>query len=203
MNITDQQRALLLLLVLEHDLTGGAQFILVRSFNNAGLCYRGGVSVPCNYDDADLYQLQRQNLITLFRNAEGNLSGGPTELGIKTAHQVNPGNSFDDPWQHNPFPEGTKAHEFWEDTKLWAKEHFALFQVEMSKTLPAETAPADEFVKHTLNTIEGVYDIWAQAFGRNGVLTKDAADASEHLLTASGVFLIDGDVQIDFPDSIQ
>ena len=67
---------------------GGAQFILVRAGTESGLVYADhpteGVSVEA--DDADFFQLERENLITLIRNAQGQLCGKVTQLGITAVH---------------------------------------------------------------------------------------------------------------------
>jgi hypothetical protein len=89
----------------------------------------------------------------------------------------------DDPWGKNPFPEGTRAHQSWKDTSIWAKEHLTVFHSEMLESLPPEEASPKEFLDHHLKAIAGAFDILAGAFSRSAVLTDDAAGAFEHLLT--------------------
>ena len=89
----------------------------------------------------------------------------------------------DDPWGKNPFPEGTRWHQVWKEISLWVKEHLALFHSEMLESMPPEEASSKEFLDHHLKALAGTFDIWAGAFSRSAVLTDDAADAFEHLLT--------------------
>ena len=88
----------------------------------------------------------------------------------------------DDPWGQNPFPEGTRAHQIWTDTNLWAKEHLALFLSEMLESMPPEEASSKEFLDHLLKTQAGIFDIWASALSKSAVLTDQAAGAFNHLL---------------------
>jgi hypothetical protein len=85
--LTDQQKDLLRLLVSKHESSGGSQFIFLRGINGAGLCYPGEDAVNVAYDDIDLRQLRRENLISVIPIAENQLRGKPTELGIEIVHR--------------------------------------------------------------------------------------------------------------------
>jgi hypothetical protein len=81
-NLTDQQKDLLRLLVSKHESTGGAQSLFVRGPNAAGLCYPGGDSAGVAYDDGDLSRLRRERLVALIPVTPNQLHGNPTEIGI-------------------------------------------------------------------------------------------------------------------------
>jgi hypothetical protein len=83
-NLTDQQKGLLRLLVSNDESNAGAEFLFTRSMTGAGLSYPKGVSVPVVCDDTDLYQLKRENLINLTPVARNVHRGKPTQLGITT-----------------------------------------------------------------------------------------------------------------------
>lgn len=183
MNLTHQQQDLLRLLVSKHEASGGQPFIFVRSMTGAGLCYPSD-SVPVANDDLDFHQLHHENLIAFTPVGTNKWRGKPTELGIAAVRGnfILAANESDDPWK-NPFPEGTRAHEIVRDTMLWTKEHLALFHSEMLASMPPEEASSKEFVDHHLKALAGAFDIWAGALSRSAVLSDDAADAFEHLLT--------------------
>jgi hypothetical protein len=81
-NLSDQQKDLLLLLVSKHQSNGAQPFLFVRSHTGAGLCYPGGDSLPVINDDLDFHQLRRENLITLNPVGKNQWRGKPTERGI-------------------------------------------------------------------------------------------------------------------------
>jgi hypothetical protein len=82
MNLTAEQKALLRLLVSNHDETGGAEFFLTRSLTSSGISYPGGPSVPITHDDSDFKQLQSEGLITFYPVSQNVYRGKPTQLGI-------------------------------------------------------------------------------------------------------------------------
>ena len=81
-NLTEQQKDLLRLLVAKHELNGGAAFILVQSTSGFGICYQGGDSARVPNDDIDFHQLRQERLITLIPIARNQSRGKPTERGI-------------------------------------------------------------------------------------------------------------------------
>lgn len=179
MNLTDEQKDLLRLLVSNQESYGGKPFIFLRSMTGSGLLY-GRDSVPVANDELDFQQLQRENLIVLVPLGPNRWRGKPTERGITFARNALLPN--EDPWTTNPFPKGTHWHQAWAESTLWMKEHLALFHAEMLESLPAEEASPKEFLDHHLKTLAGVFDIWAGGLSKTAVLTDDAADAFGHLL---------------------
>jgi len=81
-NLTDQQKDLLRLLVSKHQSNGGQPFIFARSHTGAGICYPNGDSTPVANDDIAFRQLQREHLITFIPVSENLWRGSPTEFGI-------------------------------------------------------------------------------------------------------------------------
>ena len=82
LNLTDQQKDLLRLLVSMHESSGGAEFKFVRSLTSSGLSYPGGMSVPVENDNTDFRRLERENLIDFTCTGTNLYSGKPTQLGI-------------------------------------------------------------------------------------------------------------------------
>ena len=81
-NITDQQKDLLRLLVSKHESNRGAPFIFRKSFKGNRLSYSHRDSVRVGYDGADLRRLRQERLITLVPLAEHRSRGRPTDFGI-------------------------------------------------------------------------------------------------------------------------
>lgn len=92
MNLTDQQKQLLRILVANHHASGGKEFYFTQSMTASGVSYPGNRpgSVAC--DDIDLDALRRERLIELILVSRGVARGRPTQLGIDTvaAEQSNP-----------------------------------------------------------------------------------------------------------------
>jgi hypothetical protein len=84
MNITPQQKDLLIAIVKADQSGDGSPFIFVQHRSGRGLCYEDGRTVPVAADESDFVQLQRENLLTWVR-VQGGLRGKPTQLGIETA----------------------------------------------------------------------------------------------------------------------
>ena len=82
MNLTDQQKNLLRLLVSKYHSNGGKECFFTRSQTGTGVSYPGLDSVSVQYDDADLYQLQDENSISLTRVSADLHLGKPTQHGI-------------------------------------------------------------------------------------------------------------------------
>ncbi len=82
LNLTNQQKDLLRLLVSMHESSGGAEFKFVRSLTSSGLSYPGGMSVPVENDTTDFRRLERENLIDFLCTGTNLYSGKPTQLGI-------------------------------------------------------------------------------------------------------------------------
>src|SRR6202034_2679115 len=163
-NLTDAQITLWGLLVDQHHANAGALFVLVRSLTDAAICYPGEVSVPCSHQDADFLQLNREKLLTLFRDSEGRLCGVPTRLEIAAVLGARSVQAAEDPWKSNPFPEGTRAYEDHSKSMRWAKEHLALFLDEMLQKLPPENASSRAVLDYHLQGIAGKFDIWDKHF---------------------------------------
>jgi len=85
MDINDQQKDLLRLLVSKHQSNGGKPFIFVRSHNGNGISYPGGDSVPIACDDLDFHQLSGEGLISFVPFASNQWRGKPTKRGIAAA----------------------------------------------------------------------------------------------------------------------
>jgi hypothetical protein len=85
MNLTSQQKDLLLAIVDAHHSGDGAPFIFVHHNSGSGLCYPGGIEVRLNADELDFRQLEREKLITFRRVSVDVLRGKPTALGIEAA----------------------------------------------------------------------------------------------------------------------
>jgi hypothetical protein len=81
-NLTDQQKDLLCVLVSMHESSGGAQFNFVRSLTSSGLCYPGDISMPVANDETDFQRLVRENLIDFSCTSPNVYRGKPTQLGI-------------------------------------------------------------------------------------------------------------------------
>jgi hypothetical protein len=81
-NLTDQQKDLLRLLVSKHESNGGAPFIFKHSPNTNRLSYSPRGSVRVGYDAVDFRRLRQERLITLIPVAENRLRGKPTEFGL-------------------------------------------------------------------------------------------------------------------------
>jgi hypothetical protein len=96
-NLTDQQKDLLQLLVSKHESNGGQPFLFVQSHSGAGLCYPGGDSLPAANDELDFQQLQRENLIILNPAGRNLWRGKPSDRGItavKTGFSVQVNGNF-------------------------------------------------------------------------------------------------------------
>jgi hypothetical protein len=76
-----------------------------------------------------------------------------------------------------PFPAGSKARELLEDCTLLAKERLALFAAEQIGRLPPEGSPNEDFLKFRVESVAGVFDVWAGIFAESGPLTDAAAGA--------------------------
>lgn len=81
-NLTEQQKELLRLLVAKNESNSGAAFNLVQSNSGFGICYPSGDWVTLPYDDIDFHQLRQEGLITLIPIARNQARGKPTERGI-------------------------------------------------------------------------------------------------------------------------
>jgi len=88
LNLTDQQQALLRLLVANHELYNGAAFIFVHNHSRAGLCYPGGVSVSVENDESDFHQLARENLVNFTPVSQNVYRGKPTQSGITSVNRA-------------------------------------------------------------------------------------------------------------------
>jgi hypothetical protein len=73
MNITPQQKDLLIAIVKADQSGDGSPFIFVQHRSGRGLCYEDGRTVPVAADESDFVQLQRENLLTWVR-VQGGLS---------------------------------------------------------------------------------------------------------------------------------
>jgi hypothetical protein len=91
-NLTDRQKQLLRVLVVNHHGSGGKKFYFTRGLTISGVSYPGNIpsSIPC--DDVDLDVLRRERLIELVLVSKGLALGTPTQLGIGTvgAEQSDP-----------------------------------------------------------------------------------------------------------------
>jgi len=76
-DLTDQQKDLLRLVVLKHQSNGGTPFI----FANSALAYPGD-SISISNDELDFRQLRANGLITMIPLARNQLRGKPTDRGI-------------------------------------------------------------------------------------------------------------------------
>jgi hypothetical protein len=81
-NLSDQQKDLLRLLVSKHESTGGVQFNLAYSGTDYAIVYTGKGSVPIKADDSDFRALRREHLISLIPVSTNRWTGEPTERGI-------------------------------------------------------------------------------------------------------------------------
>src|SRR5580692_815294 len=77
LDLTDQQKDLLRLVVAKHQSNGGIPFI----FANSALTYPGD-SVLITNDELDFRHLRANGLLTLIPIARNQLRGQPTERGI-------------------------------------------------------------------------------------------------------------------------
>jgi hypothetical protein len=82
-NLSEQQKDILRLLVSMDTSTGGTSFNLVELHGVARLCYPYGESPPGEYQESDFKQLRRERLITLDWIQRGVHHGKPTHLGIE------------------------------------------------------------------------------------------------------------------------
>src|SRR5258708_1730102 len=87
-NLTDQQKDLLVFLVANHEKHGGKEFFYMRTLNGAGFTYSHSDSYPATCDDLDLFQLRQGNFINLAYVSQNIHRGKPTQLGIITAHRL-------------------------------------------------------------------------------------------------------------------
>jgi hypothetical protein len=62
----------------------------------------------------------------------------------------------------NPFPEGDARREQWETNASYAAEEIARMEETLWRTLPAETAPSEQFLAHALNSAGNFFDILAR-----------------------------------------
>lgn len=87
MNITPQQKDLLIAIVDGHHRSGGSEFIFVQSHSSraggGGLCWAGCPSISVSAGETDFRQLEHEMLITLAPGT--GLTGKPTQRGIETA----------------------------------------------------------------------------------------------------------------------
>ncbi len=81
-NLTDQQKDLLRLLVAMHESLGGRPFILVRSPAGYGLVYVGGFSISIKNDEFDFRDLRRERCISFVPIGTNQWNGKPTRDGI-------------------------------------------------------------------------------------------------------------------------
>lgn len=82
MNLTDQQKDLLGILVSMQHSTDSLLFDLVLSQTGAKLSYANGVVIEVTNLESDFRQLEGEQLITLSGTAEGQLRGQPAQFGI-------------------------------------------------------------------------------------------------------------------------
>lgn len=82
LNLTNQQKDLLRLLVAKHESGGGAAFILVRSPGGYGLSYPKGEPASVDSDIFDFQKLRRERLIEFAPIASNQWHGKPTAEGI-------------------------------------------------------------------------------------------------------------------------
>jgi hypothetical protein len=85
MNLTAQQKDLLIAIVDGHTASKGKPFIFVHHSSGRGLCYEGGHSAWVDADHSDFVQLQRENLINFTQLQWPSLTGKPTQFGIDAA----------------------------------------------------------------------------------------------------------------------
>jgi hypothetical protein len=85
-NLTDQQKYLLRLLVSKDEASGGAEFYFTQSHTGAGISY-AGIQGFINSNETDLYQLRSERLITLIRVSSNVYRAKPTQLGITMARR--------------------------------------------------------------------------------------------------------------------
>ena len=62
----------------------------------------------------------------------------------------------------NPFPKDDARHEQWETNARYAAEEIARMEAKLWETLPAETAPSEQFLAHALDNAGGFFDILAR-----------------------------------------
>lgn len=62
----------------------------------------------------------------------------------------------------NPFPKDDARREQWETNASYAAEEIARMEATVWRTLPAETAPSEQFLAHALNSTSGIFDILAR-----------------------------------------
>jgi hypothetical protein len=62
----------------------------------------------------------------------------------------------------NPFPKDDARRVLWETNASHAAEELARMEAKVWRTLPAETAPSEEFLAHALDSAGGFFDIWAR-----------------------------------------
>jgi hypothetical protein len=62
----------------------------------------------------------------------------------------------------NPFPKDDARRELWETNASYAAEEIARMEATLWRTLPAETAPSEQFLAHALDSTGRFFDIWAR-----------------------------------------
>jgi hypothetical protein len=62
----------------------------------------------------------------------------------------------------NPFPKDDARREQWETNASYAAEEFARMEATVWRTMPAETAPSEQFLAHALDSAGGFFDILAR-----------------------------------------
>lgn len=87
MNLTDEQKDLLRLLVAEHESHGGQEFIYIRS-RTPGLVYPDRSEVRITHDHADFLQLERNRFIILYPVGRNMYRGKPTQPGIEALEKA-------------------------------------------------------------------------------------------------------------------
>jgi hypothetical protein len=85
MNLTSQQKALLLAIADGHNASKGKPFIFVHHSSGRGLCYEGGHTAWVDADRSDFVQLRREKLIDFTPQKWPSLTGKPTQFGIDAA----------------------------------------------------------------------------------------------------------------------
>jgi len=62
----------------------------------------------------------------------------------------------------NPFPKDDARRELWETNASYAAEEIARMEATVWSTLPAETAPSEQFLAHALDSTDRFFDILAR-----------------------------------------